>query len=430
MEDHNDEDGQNEAVQSRVCLPGDVQQIILAFLPGRTLLKFSSVCKFWRDSIKEPAFVDLHLDNALRFHQSIACFTSVDNGLIQMYMFDPTTVNFKRTEPVFSSRFHMSEPCNGMMCAYDLKGGAEVLNPTTRKHLTLPESESVPQAPYSEYFLGYVHSTKKYKVVALRHWVRHLTFEVCTIDSLSWRTVYKSEELLKTTKAVVVNGEMHWLVLDDESSHFTQRVLSFNLADEEFSYLDVPNSVRERDLELFKGEGRLYLLSMPCNGAQYTESEIWLADPAQLLWFHMYNVTPRPAFGTKPFFLYKSKLFFGDQRRFMYIDLLDGRVCYIDVPSGENIISSGMFVESFVPTETDLVNSMTLLNGSHHAGSSSRGSGPSCAAGSSSTGPRRSSGVSKWSSAVVQSPRRAKRTTDMVWKMYTESTSHLIQHGL
>uniref|UniRef100_A0A0E0CHD4 F-box domain-containing protein n=2 Tax=Oryza meridionalis TaxID=40149 RepID=A0A0E0CHD4_9ORYZ len=346
MEDNNDEifDGQNEAVQSQVSLPQDIQRIIIGFLPGRTVLKFCSVCKFWRDCIVEPAFVDHHLNCALRFRQAIACFTSVDNGLIQMYMFDPITVNFKRTEPVFSSRFHMSQPCNGMVCAYDLKGAAEVLNPTTRKHLTLPASESVYQAQYSEYFLGYVHSTKEYKVVALRHWIKHLTFEVCTIGTLSWRTVRGSEEeeLLKTTKPVVVNDEMHWLLLDDESSYFTRKILSFNLTDEKFSYLDVPDSVRDRDLELVEGEGKLHLWSMPCKGAAYTESEIWLADSTRQFWVHLHNIAHPSVLGTKPFFMYKSKLFLGSQKRFIYIDILDGTVCYVDIPSGENIISSGM----------------------------------------------------------------------------------------
>lgn len=436
MEDNNDEilDGQNEEVQSQVSHPQDIQRIIIGFLPGRTVLKFCSVCKFWRDCIVEPAFVDHHLNCALRFRQAIACFTSVDNGLVQMYMFDPITVNFKRTEPVFSSRFHMSQPCNGMVCAYDLKGAAEVLNPTTRKHLTLPASESVYQAQYSEYFLGYVHSTKEYKVVALRHWIKHLTFEVCTIGTLSWRTVRGSEEeeLLKTTKPVVVNDEMHWLLLDDESSHFTRKILSFNLTDEKFSYLDVPDSVRDRDLELVEGEGKLHLWSMPCKGAAYTESEIWLADSTRQFWVHLHNIAHPSVLGTKPFFMYKSKLFLGSQKRFIYIDILDGTVCYVDIPSGENIISSGMFVESFVPalTGTGLVNSMTLLTGSRYAGSSSRGSGPSSrAAGSSSTRTRRSPAASRWSSAVVQSSKRAKRTINLVWKMYTEGTSK-IQQGL
>uniref|UniRef100_A0A0D9VDE9 F-box domain-containing protein n=1 Tax=Leersia perrieri TaxID=77586 RepID=A0A0D9VDE9_9ORYZ len=417
MEDNNDEimNEQNEAVQSQVSLPQDIQQTIISLLPGRTVLKFTSVCKFWRDCIKEPTFVDRHLKNSLRLHQSIAFFTSVDTSLVQMYLFDPATVNFKRTEPVLSSRFHMSGPCNGMVCAYDLKDSVEVLNPTTRKHLTLPASETVTQTYFLEYFLGYVHSTEMYKVVAICHCVRHLTFEVCTIGTQSWRKVRKSgeEELLKTTKAVVVNDKMHWLVLDDESSHFTRKILSFNLADETFLYRDVPDSVRDRDLELFEGEGRLCLLSMPCKGAEETASEIWLADSSGQVWVHLYSISPRPALGMKPFFLYKRKLFFGNQKRFIYIDLLDGRVCYIDVPSDESIISAGMFVESFVPNvpDKDLVNSMTLLNCEHQAKLSSRGSGPSSRT-------RSTCGVTRWSLAVVQASRRARETTNMVWNVY------------
>lgn len=418
MEDNNDE--QNEAGQARVSLPQDVQQIILASLPGRVVLKFRRVCKFWRDCIEEPTFVDRHLHSALRFHQSIACFTSVDRGLFQMYTFDPTTMNFKSMELVFSCRFNMSGPCNGLVCAYDLKGGVEVLNPTTRKHLGLPVSELVSQAPFSEYFVGFVHSAKEYKVVSVRHHLQFLTFEVCTIGTLSWRTVRESADLLKTTKAVIVNDGVYWLLLDEISSDLTRKILGFNLTDEKFSTIAVPEAVKYRDLELFEGEGKLHLLSMPCKGSAYTASEIWVAGSTRQVWVHMYTLAPRLPLGMRPFFLHKRKLFFGNQKKFTYIDLVDGSVFYVDMPSGESLISCGMFVESFIPSMIGLVNSTTLPYSSHRSGSSSIGPGPSSrGAGSSFTGPGHPSGGAGWSSTeLVQSSKRAKRTMNMEWKMY------------
>ena len=225
MEDNNDEllDEQNEVVEAQVSLPQDIQQTVLSFLSGRVVLKLRAVCRFWRDCIEEPNFIDRHLNNALCFHQSIAFFTSVDHGLFCMYTFDPTTMNCKSLEFILSCKFQMSDPCNGLVCAYDSKGDVEVLNPTTMKHVILPVSELQSQTLSSEYFLGSVHSTNVHKVVCIRHRLRFLTYEVCTIGTQSWRVVRESADFLKTTKAVIVNDVMHWLLLDEVSSHFTRR---------------------------------------------------------------------------------------------------------------------------------------------------------------------------------------------------------------
>jgi len=92
---NNDLDKKNKGTEAQVYVPQDAQRIVLAFLPGRIVVKLRSVCKFWRDCIEEPSFVDSHLNNAYRFHQSIACFTSLDHGLVHMYTFDSATMNFR-----------------------------------------------------------------------------------------------------------------------------------------------------------------------------------------------------------------------------------------------------------------------------------------------------------------------------------------------
>lgn len=412
MEDNNDKllDEKNEAGQAHpqdFALPQDIQHLILASLPGRLVLKRRRVCRFWRDCIEEPGFIDRHLSNALRFHKSIACFTSVDGGLVHMYTFDPTTMNFKSMDLVFSCRFQMSGPCNGLVCSYDLKGAPEVFNPTTRKHLELPVSEIQSQSLFSEYFLGFVQSTKQYKVVGVCHRVRSLTFEVCTVGTLSWRAVRESADLLKSTKAVIVNDVMHWLLLDEASSHFTRKILLLNLTDEKFSETSVPDAVKDRDLELFEGEGKLHLWSNAGKGSASTVSEIWVANSTCQVWMHMHTIYfPIPA-GMRPLFLHKKKLFYSDQIRFSYFDLQDGSDYYVSMPFGESIISSGVFVESFlVPSVTGLVNSTTSAQSSHHG------------AGSSSVGPGNSSALTGWSlPKVLQSFKQAKRKVNMEWRM-------------
>jgi F-box interacting protein len=144
-----------------------------------------------------------------------------------MYTFDPATMNFRSVELVFSSRFEMSGPCNGLLCAYDIYGDAEVLNPTTRKHLRLPDSILKSRSLYSEYFVGFVHSTNQYKVVNVSHRV-FLTYAICTIGAgaLSWRILHESAELLKATEAVIFNDGMYWLLLNEASSYFSREILT------------------------------------------------------------------------------------------------------------------------------------------------------------------------------------------------------------
>ncbi|RCV04995.1 hypothetical protein SETIT_1G046300v2 [Setaria italica] len=420
-----DLDKQNETAEAQVYVPQDAQGIVLAFLPGRVVVKLRSVCKFWRDCIEEPNFVDRHLNNACRFHQSIACFTVLDHGLVHLYTFDPATMNFRSVELVFSNRFQMSGPCNGLVCAYDIKGNAEVLNPTTRKHLRLPDSVLKSRSLCSEYFVGFVHSTKQYKVVSVRHCVQFLAFEICTIGVLSWRTIRESAELLKATKAVIVNGSMYWLLLNEASSSFSRDILMLNLTDETFTKIAIPDAVRKHDLELFEGEGKLLSLSNHCDGSSGNiVSDIWVVDLThQEDWIHLHTVALRIPVGMSPFFQLKRKIFFGNQNRLICIDLQDCTVSYINMPSGETLISCGMFVESFAPAVTGLVSSTASSYGnssgvnepsSADPGPSFRGAGSS----SSSLGRGKSCGFTGWSSADLErSFKRTKRTMNMVWKI-------------
>ncbi|CAL5059680.1 unnamed protein product [Urochloa decumbens] len=417
-----DLDKRNETTEAQVDVPQDTQWIVLAFLPGRVVVKLRSVCKFWRDCIEEPSFVDCHLNNACRLYQSIACFTSLDDGLVHVYTFDPATMNFRSVELVFSNRFHMSGPCNGLVCAYDINGDAEVLNPTTRKHLRLPDSILKSRSLCSEYFVGFVHSTKEYKVVSVRHCVQFLAFEICTIGKLSWRTIRESAELLKATKAVTVNGSMYWLLLNEASSGFSREILMLNLTEETFTKIAIPDAVRKHDLELFEGEGKLLLLSNHYDTSSGSiVSDIWVVASTNQDWVHLHTVTPRMPVGMSPFFQLKTKIFFGNQNRLLCVDLQDCTVSYINMPPGETLISCGMFVESFAPAVIGLVSSTASSDGNSSGlrGPSSADPGPSFrGAGSSSKGRGKSSGFTGWSSDDLErSFKRTKRTMKMVWKI-------------
>jgi hypothetical protein len=191
---------------------------------------------------------------------------------------------------------------------------------------------------------------------------------------------------------------MHWLLLD-AASDFTRRILLFNLTDEIFSETAVPDTIKDHNLELFEGEGKLHLLAMPTKGAASEVSEIWVSNSACTVWDHICNITFLLPSGMQPHFLHKKKLFYGNQKRFYYIDLEGGGGSYINVPSDETIVSSGIFVDSLLlHSVTGLVDSRTLLMGSDYAGSSSHAAGSS-------------------SSDAGQSFKEAKSNRKMKWRL-------------
>jgi len=91
------------------------------------------------------------------------------------------------------------------------------------------------------------------------------------------------------------------------------------------------------------------------------------------------------------------------------------------MPSGETLISCGMFVESFAPAVTGLVSSTASSYGNSSGLNEPSSADPGQSfrnAESSSIGCDQSSGLTGWSSADFElSFKRAKRTTNMVWKI-------------
>ncbi|XP_066392390.1 uncharacterized protein [Miscanthus floridulus] len=253
------------------------------------------------------------------------------------------------------------------------------------------------------------------------HRVRDAELFKIDVKKLTWRTIHESAELLKATKAVIVNDGMYWLLLNEASSHLCREILTLNLTDERFSKIAIPDAVKNHNLGLFEGEGKLRLLSTHSDGSNNIVSDIWVADLTSQDWIHLQTIVPRMPVGISPFFQLKTKIFFGNQKRLLCVDLQDGTVSYINMPPGETLISCGMFVESFAPAVTGMVSSTAASYGirSRLAEPSSADPGPSFrGAGSSSASHGRSSGLTGWSSAdLEQSFKRTKRTTNMQWKI-------------
>ncbi|KAL5664864.1 hypothetical protein ACJX0J_024972, partial [Zea mays] len=49
-------------------------------------------------------------------------------------------------------------------------------------------------------------------------------------------------------------------------------------------------SVKDQNLELFEGEGKLYLLSLHSDGSNNIVSGIWVADLTHQSWIHLQTI--------------------------------------------------------------------------------------------------------------------------------------------
>lgn len=259
-------------------VPTEIITAIFSRLPVKSLLRFRCVSKTLCCLIDSPYFIKYHLNQSLisksNSHRTII---SVCNGKIYSSEFDSNRLNLLSqlgTEIVGS--------CNGLLC---LLLGQEIylFNPSTREHKLLP---SLPdRASRREvYGFGYDSVNDDYKVVRIR---RHLKkpereFMVYSLMSNSWRRIedfpYIFYGILHPSgsvmdQSVFVNGALHWLVtlkseVEVSNSNLTwndyydqvnvdPRILSFDLANEEYCLIPIPEILDLQDIYISIRVGEL-----------------------------------------------------------------------------------------------------------------------------------------------------------------------------
>ena len=265
--------------QISIGLPQELIAEILFRLPVNSLLRFQCVSKTWVALIKDPTFINIHLENN-RSERNLLVQTRdvdwIDGGNDGRLNLNYYLVNFSdQPKKVFPPLFHLQDIssvmtriigcCNGLVCI----GGDEynkvvIWNPTIRKYKKLPfELEPTVHArrPLSNFAFtekvfafGYDPVNNDYKVL----WIAE-EFEVVKLYSLkanSWRRVedqwpYKG---LKTfSNPVYLKGAFYWLV---KTAARGIRLLAFNLSNEKFQEHTVPVDVEPlsfRSLDVLGG---------------------------------------------------------------------------------------------------------------------------------------------------------------------------------
>ncbi|KAI5334089.1 PREDICTED: F-box/kelch-repeat [Prunus dulcis] len=125
---------------------------------------------------------------------------------------------------------------------------------------------------------GFDHSSGDYKVVMLSYLEGGIMFSVYTLKTGSWRMIqwpypYKFDRM---QKGVLLNGALHWLLMDRVGvEHRSSVIISFNLAEENVREIRLPlASIDTRDYIVGAFRDCLCLIHSGADGGMH--NEFWI----------------------------------------------------------------------------------------------------------------------------------------------------------
>ncbi|PIA28135.1 hypothetical protein AQUCO_07200046v1 [Aquilegia coerulea] len=267
---------------------------ILSLLPVKSLLRFRCVCKSWNQLLRDPYFIQLHLN----LHQSIKTnnnhhlnsdtqflFLTDSQGITDFHCaldYNACHKAMKLYLPVKRIlRGHYCYKvfgiCNGLVCLANLSGSLKVhvWNPLIRDHITIPSSPIPSVYPdYERHGFGFLHDTNEYKLIRIvctpefkcsepHEYSSHVS--VYTLGTDSWRTLEPISYRLCEGSGALINEALHWLAARPTDSLSWSSILSFDLKDEVFQEIPQPNGFEDYHCSHYVKVGELYgLLCIFC----------------------------------------------------------------------------------------------------------------------------------------------------------------------
>ncbi|KAI3818815.1 hypothetical protein L1987_12636 [Smallanthus sonchifolius] len=259
-------------------LPYDLIFKILLLLPAKDLLRLSLVCKAWHRLINSPNFVEAHMgrcEPVLTFvkhlSESRSNAFSIDANNGPFTLFEPSS-STKRDRYIYLMEFKdksskisdlnicgfgdILAACDGLLLATNKSGTLLVLNPTTRKLLSVKPGTMVPPRDESYGFV-FSHHAREYKVVhLLRDDSGHIDSEILSLKTMSWKgCTVPSFGLFRdfNHKPVAASGVLYWLPGDHDVNHF----VSMDIDDEVFVRKTLPVNSTGLNDRLMENRGLL-----------------------------------------------------------------------------------------------------------------------------------------------------------------------------
>ncbi|PIA60147.1 hypothetical protein AQUCO_00400800v1 [Aquilegia coerulea] len=229
------------------ALSNDLLSSIFIKCPAKSLCRFKCLSKYWYSLIQNQVFIEERQEKLYEWE------IEDEDGLHYYTIEDKDGLaTHKRTHVKDHSPLSY---CNGLIC---FNGGCHplsVFNLTTKKLVHLSYS----QYCYNFEF-GFDHLSKKYKILGWGVYGSSipLAFQVLTlVKNSSWRRVKNRLGLSRPLGQAVVNAYGRFFWLQDDGKEV--RIISFNLANEKFGIIKVPNMIKKENFRyyVFKFEGSL-----------------------------------------------------------------------------------------------------------------------------------------------------------------------------
>jgi F-box interacting protein len=251
-------------------LPDEVVVDILQRLPVKSLLRFRLICRSWNSLITTPAFIDSHLNRSIENNDSnnlphpllIVRYCPENPNAEHYKLFRDDEAFEECTElefPIKSRRinhFLLIGSENGLICFLEQERYI-LWNPSIRKVVTLPKpciTRKTHGSCWLRQAFGFDPRTNDYKVVRIAYsaFADKVMVEVYSFSTGSWRITSNSVPSLDYVH------DTYWLVPKaclKGSVHFAgstrgnKAVFSFDLRDEVFREMILPDKIGDRRLE-------------------------------------------------------------------------------------------------------------------------------------------------------------------------------------
>ncbi|XP_026451116.1 F-box protein At3g07870-like [Papaver somniferum] len=259
-------------------LPTDILVELLSRVPVESILECKLVCKRFGTLIRGSEFTKMHLRRQLQVEEPclfFACRISMSGNRTLLFnggqVSDRISVDEKyiynqNLKRVYHPRMHnnvsynhLVGSCSGLVCAFQHHHSVidpiYICNPLTREYVYLPQlvEPDLGRVKGGEVYMygriacgfGYVKSTDEYKVVRIRYKNNGFAdgnVEVYTLGSgCGWRALGTVLYGLEKS-GTYANDAIYWISYD--------KVVAFDLANEEFRFLPVPPYMKNRDCGL------------------------------------------------------------------------------------------------------------------------------------------------------------------------------------
>lgn len=218
-----------------------VKDIVIPFLPAKSLVKFRSVSKDWDRWIRSPFLA----------HQQSYYFKDLSGFFCQSAEGDPTFVTLNDSAygvPKPSLRFlpelvNILSSCNGLLLCQGRDGYNPyyVCNPANEKWTELPRPQlyhGSETAPVLAFEPSALNMDAHYELICALPMVDHLFFELYSSKTKSWKisetTIVEMEDSSFTGNGFYMKGIAYW-----ETSR--RKVVAFHLKSELYEIISLPS---------------------------------------------------------------------------------------------------------------------------------------------------------------------------------------------